>query len=83
MERTDEILLRARRLEGLDESQYVREAVQLAVLELVGRDRELLEALTFQGGTALRLCYGLRRLSEDLDFVVLWRERGFPVQAFR
>lgn len=29
----------------------------------------LLEPLTFQGGTCLRLCYGSPRLSEDLDFV--------------
>ncbi len=29
----------------------------------------LLERLTFQGGTALRLCYGASRFSEDLDFV--------------
>lgn len=29
----------------------------------------LLDRLTFQGGTALRLCYGAVRLSEDLDFV--------------
>jgi hypothetical protein len=29
----------------------------------------LLEPLTFQGGTALRLCYGAQRFSEDLDFV--------------
>ena len=28
----------------------------------------LLDRLTFQGGTALRLCYGALRLSEDLDF---------------
>lgn len=28
----------------------------------------LLDLLTFQGGTALRLCYGLERFSEDLDF---------------
>ena len=27
-----------------------------------------LDGLTFQGGTALRLCYGASRLSEDLDF---------------
>lgn len=27
-----------------------------------------LDRLTFQGGTALRLCYGLERYSEDLDF---------------
>ncbi|MBR7889832.1 MULTISPECIES: nucleotidyl transferase AbiEii/AbiGii toxin family protein [Marinomonas] len=29
----------------------------------------LLDKLTFQGGTSLRLCYGGNRLSEDLDFV--------------
>ena len=28
----------------------------------------LLDTLTFQGGTALRLCYGLERFSEYLDF---------------
>jgi len=28
----------------------------------------LLDKLTFQGGTALRLCYGAQRFSEDLDF---------------
>jgi len=28
----------------------------------------LLDGLTFQGGTSLRLCYGSSRLSEDLDF---------------
>ncbi len=28
----------------------------------------LLDRLTFQGGTALRLCYGSTRFSEDLDF---------------
>jgi predicted nucleotidyltransferase component of viral defense system len=29
----------------------------------------LLDLLTFQGGTSLRLCYGAYRFSEDLDFV--------------
>jgi hypothetical protein len=29
----------------------------------------LLDMLTFQGGTSLRLCYGAQRFSEDLDFV--------------
>jgi len=30
---------------------------------------DLLDKLTFQGGTSLRLCYGGSRFSEDLDFV--------------
>lgn len=37
----------------------------LTALEEAG----LLSKLTFQGGTCLRLCYGARRYSEDLDFV--------------
>lgn len=32
-------------------------------------DNNLLDQLTFQGGTSLRLCYGGSRFSEDLDFV--------------
>lgn len=36
---------------------------------LFSLDREgLLDILTFQGGTSLRLCYGAPRFSEDLDF---------------
>jgi len=36
---------------------------------LFGLDRDgLLDDLTFQGGTALRLCYGSQRFSEDLNF---------------
>ncbi|MDR1357816.1 MAG: nucleotidyl transferase AbiEii/AbiGii toxin family protein [Coriobacteriales bacterium] len=36
----------------------------LAAMEKHG----FLDELVFQGGTALRLCYGSKRLSEDLDF---------------
>jgi len=37
---------------------------------LFSLDKEgLLDRLTFQGGTSLRLCYGAPRYSEDLDFV--------------
>ncbi len=32
-------------------------------------ETDALQTLTFQGGTALRLCYGGDRYSEDLDFV--------------
>ncbi|MFI4957152.1 MAG: nucleotidyl transferase AbiEii/AbiGii toxin family protein [Gammaproteobacteria bacterium] len=36
---------------------------------LFALDKEsLLDKITFQGGTALRLCYGGQRFSEDLDF---------------
>ena len=36
---------------------------------------DLLDKLTFQGGTSLRLCYGAPRLSEDLDFCRLKNQR--------
>jgi len=54
---------------GVEKHHYLKEALQLSVLELIGEDSELTERMVFQGGTALRLCYGLQRLSEDLDFV--------------
>ena len=58
------------RREGVSGTHYTREALQLLVLKVVSDDPELLDSLTLQGGTALRLCYGATRLSEDLDFVV-------------
>ncbi|MDN5870236.1 MAG: nucleotidyl transferase AbiEii/AbiGii toxin family protein [Nitrococcus sp.] len=52
---------------------HMRPAIEKELLHydiLYALDRErLLAGLTFQGGTALRLCYGASRLSEDLDFV--------------
>lgn len=52
---------------------HMRPVIQKELLHydlLYGLDREgLLQTLTFQGGTSLRLCYGSNRFSEDLDFV--------------
>jgi predicted nucleotidyltransferase component of viral defense system len=51
---------------------HMRPVVEKELLHydiLFGLDRDgLLDELTFQGGTALRLCYGSQRFSEDLDF---------------
>lgn len=51
----------------------MRPAIEKELLHydiLFSLDKEgLLDKLTFQGGTSLRLCYGAQRLSEDLDFV--------------
>lgn len=51
---------------------YMRPAVEKEILHydiLFALDKEgLLDHIVFQGGTALRLCYGGQRLSEDLDF---------------
>jgi hypothetical protein len=52
--------------------QSIRPVVEKELLHydiLFALDKEgLLDNLTFQGGTSLRLCYGSSRLSEDLDF---------------
>lgn len=52
---------------------HMRPVIQKELLHydiLYSLDAEgLLETLTFQGGTSLRLCYGSPRYSEDLDFV--------------
>ena len=52
---------------------YMRPVIEKELLHydiLFALDKSgLLDPLTFQGGTALRLCYGSHRFSEDLDFV--------------
>ncbi|MCK5542960.1 MAG: nucleotidyl transferase AbiEii/AbiGii toxin family protein [Desulfobacterales bacterium] len=45
-----------------------KELLHYDILFALDRER-LLDKLTFQGGTSLRLCYGAVRYSEDLDFV--------------
>lgn len=47
-----------------------REILQLLILKILFQ-RNLFKNLAFQGGTALRFLYGLRRFSEDLDFSLI------------
>lgn len=55
------------------EHTHMRPVIEKELLHydiLFALDKErLLDQLTFQGGTSLRLCYGAVRFSEDLDFV--------------
>ena len=44
-----------------------KELLHYDILYCLDKDG-LLDTLTFQGGTSLRLCYGAPRFSEDLDF---------------
>lgn len=48
---------------------HVRDYLQARILECLQR-RGAMIPLAFQGGAALRLLYGLRRFSEDLDFTL-------------
>jgi predicted nucleotidyltransferase component of viral defense system len=53
---------------GEMEQNLIKEAIHLHVLSALS-DAGVLRHVVFQGGTALRLCYGGERYSEDLDFV--------------
>lgn len=51
----------------------LREALQLICLKLI-QDKGYFSGIAFVGGTALRIIYGIRRFSEDLDFSVVDRK---------
>jgi predicted nucleotidyltransferase component of viral defense system len=53
---------------GEMEQNLVKEAIHFHLLSALS-DAGVLRHVVFQGGTALRLCYGGERYSEDLDFV--------------
>ncbi len=45
-----------------------KEIIHYDIMHILIRER-LINSLTFQGGTLLRLCHGANRYSEDLDFM--------------
>src|ERR1700733_11317589 len=63
------LINKAMQIEG---RHHMRPVIEKEILHydiLFALDKEgLLDNLTFQGGTLLRLCYGAQRFSEDLDF---------------
>jgi predicted nucleotidyltransferase component of viral defense system len=50
------------------EQNLIKEAIHLHLLSALS-EAGILRHVVFQGGTALRFCYGAERYSEDLDFV--------------
>lgn len=65
----DALVARAMAIPGRTRMRPVVEKELLHYDILFALDREgLLDGLTFQGGTSLRLCHGAPRFSEDLDF---------------
>jgi predicted nucleotidyltransferase component of viral defense system len=63
----DAFILRRGIEAGMDQN-LMKEAIHLHLLSALS-DTGILQHVVFQGGTALRLCYGGERYSEDLDFV--------------
>src|ERR1035437_5021579 len=52
--------------DGFDQSA-LREYFQYKILDILFKNG-LSEKISFLGGTAIKICYGSRRYSEDLDF---------------
>ena len=57
-----------RGIPGEMEQNLIKDAIHLHLLSALS-EAGVLRHVVFQGGTALRLCYGGERYSEDLDFV--------------
>lgn len=63
-------IVQEKKLQGNSKSlirNYLKEYIQYLVLSLLYNQKKM-KNLVFKGGSCLRVCYGLPRLSEDLDF---------------
>ena len=64
-----------------EEENAIKEICQ--EIALAGLSRELFfKKAMFKGGTCLRIMYGLRRFSEDLDFILLKPDKEFNWQPY-
>jgi predicted nucleotidyltransferase component of viral defense system len=63
-----EAFIRRRGIEADMDQNLIKEAIHLHLLSALS-EAGVLQHVVFRGGTALRLCYGGERYSEDLDFV--------------
>src|SRR3954470_13642303 len=59
--------IQRRGIEADMDQNLIKEAIHLHLLSALS-EAGVLQHVVFQGGTALRLCYGGERYSEDLDF---------------
>jgi len=62
--------------DGLAEEQALKEILQELVLYALWRN-SFFEQAAFQGGTSLRILYGLPRFSEDMDFILIEPDDSF------
>lgn len=63
----------------IEEQQAIREITQEVVLAALGRGDFFKHAL-FQGGTCLRIFYGLNRFSENMDFILRHPDPDFQLK---
>lgn len=65
----------------LEELNALKEIAQEIALSALSR-AEFFKQAAFQGGTCLRILYGLPRFSEDLDFILFTPDRSFAWQKY-
>ena len=63
----------------IEEEHALREITQEVALAALGRT-DFFKHAVLQGGTCLRIFYGLNRFSEDLDFILKEPNRDFQLQ---
>lgn len=63
-----------------EQANQTREALQILILKII-YDLGYFKHLVFTGGTALRIIYGLKRYSEDLDFSLV-HKKDFSFKQF-
>lgn len=64
---------------NIEEEHAIREITQEVALAALGRTEFFKHAL-LQGGTCLRIVYGLNRFSEDMDFILKETNRDYDLQ---
>lgn len=65
----------------LEEEHAIREITQEVALAALSRT-DFFQSAVFQGGTCLRIFYGLNRFSEDLDFLLRRPEPDLRLQPY-
>jgi hypothetical protein len=63
----------------LEEEHAIREITQEVILAALGRT-DFFKLAAFQGGTCLRIFYGLNRFSEDMDFILKRQDGSFRLE---
>ncbi len=64
-----------------EEDFALKEILQEIALAAFSRS-DFFKKVSFQGGTALRILYGLDRFSEDLDFILKGPDKGFQFVSY-
>jgi predicted nucleotidyltransferase component of viral defense system len=65
----------------LEEEQAIREITQEVALAALGRT-DFFKCGVFQGGTCLRIFYGLNHFSEDMDFILKSPDKKFVIEPY-